>query len=244
MNKKGFTLIELLAVMVVLGVLMTMTIPNIIGITTANKTQAYAEDAKKMVSMVEYMLRGNDAMEKPKNEGECVIVSLEYIGMGEFQTAPYGGEYDPYESYVVMRTEKDTEDVDGGLLYNYYVQLYEQLPDGGWRGFRLLDASGLDGDGYIDKIDESEEAPYLRARKAYTSLAKERYLMNSFGRTLNEVKAGDTGSKLSSLTESEHKKRIAARIWADENTGDTSKGLCGKRNTDTKITKYYFDRTS
>lgn len=153
LNSKGFTLIELMAVLALLGVLMAMTIPNIIGITTANRTQTYAEDARKMASTAEYMLRGDSTMVKPSTQDGCVVMSLAYLGTEEFETAPYGGEYDPYNSYAVMRLEKATNS------YVYYVQLMERLSDGGYRGFSLIEDQKLAGSDYVDLLNEYNSFP-------------------------------------------------------------------------------------
>lgn len=145
LNSKGFTLIELLATMLVLGILMAMVIPNIMGISTQNKTATYAEDAKRFKNSVEYMLRSDSSLVKPKVNGECVVVNLKYVNGfdTDYDNPPYGGSYKIDASYVVMSKENKR--------YKYYVQLIEDLPeDDGMRGFKLMEATELDGDGYLD----------------------------------------------------------------------------------------------
>lgn len=145
LNNKGFTLIELLATMLVLGILMAMVIPNIIGISTQNKIATYAEDAKRFKNSVEYMLRSDSTLIRPKENGECVIVNLKYVNGSDadFDNPPYGGKYDMNSSYVVMSKEDKR--------YKYYVQLIEDLPgNDGMRGIKLIEATRLDGDGYLD----------------------------------------------------------------------------------------------
>lgn len=147
LNNKGFTLVELLAVFVVLGVLMAVTIPNIVGITTANKLQTYAEDAKKFKNSVEYSFRGDSTIEKPSANNECIIANLKYVAGSEFDNPPYGGKYMMNYSYVIM-TKINKQ-------YKYYVQLVEELPDGeGYRGIKLKEYSRLDGEKYQNEIDE------------------------------------------------------------------------------------------
>ena len=48
-NRKGFTLIELLAVIVILGLISMIAIPNIIGLSTGIKKDQMLDDAKKIV---------------------------------------------------------------------------------------------------------------------------------------------------------------------------------------------------
>ena len=46
-DKKGFTLVELLATVVILGIIMIVAVPNVMGILTRNRSNTYLEDAKK-----------------------------------------------------------------------------------------------------------------------------------------------------------------------------------------------------
>lgn len=149
MNQKGFTLVELLATLLIIGVVMGITIPNVTGIFNQGKITTYAEDAKKMRTSAEYMFRGNNEITKPVENNECIVVSLKYLNNEEYK-APYGGKYLDNKSFVVIR-KVNTATVK---KYYYYVQLIEQLPDGGYRGFQLVDATLLDADGYFDRVNE------------------------------------------------------------------------------------------
>ena len=70
MNKKGFTLIELLAVVIILGVIMTIAVPNVLSMLDRNKKDTFIENAKTMVTQAEYTLRSNTT-------GEDVATELE-----------------------------------------------------------------------------------------------------------------------------------------------------------------------
>ena len=49
MNKKGFTLVELLVMLVVLGILIGITVPNIAGILKDNRKSMSYDDASRMI---------------------------------------------------------------------------------------------------------------------------------------------------------------------------------------------------
>lgn len=90
-NNKGFTLIELLAAVVILGIIMAVATPNIIGVLKSSKDKTIIEDAKKFVSTVEYKLK-TGKIDKPIND-QCIVVFLSYIDDSEFKNAPNGEPY-------------------------------------------------------------------------------------------------------------------------------------------------------
>ena len=115
-NRKAFTLVELLAVIVILGLMMGIAIPNIMGIIKKQKQSTYLEDAKKMVSRAEYMIRSNTEVKKPSGS-DCILMTLGYLDNGEFNSPPYGGAYFSNLSYVKVTNVKGK--------YEYRVQLFE-----------------------------------------------------------------------------------------------------------------------
>ncbi len=118
MNNKGFTLVELLASMVILGILMAITIPNIMGILSQNKNNSYIEDAQKLVSRAKYKYSDSDFVDKKLNNGACYKMTIAYLNNGEFNEAPNGGTYFNEGSYVVIQKS-------AGRTY-YYVSLAEK----------------------------------------------------------------------------------------------------------------------
>ena len=150
MNNKGFTLIELLGVMVILGMVMAVIIPNVSGISTQNKITTYAEDAKKFKSTVEYMLRGDDTVLKPKINNHCVLVDLKYVHGSEYDNPPYGGEYLMDKSFVLMTKVNNR--------YVYFIQLIEKYNSDGtyyYKGFKLMEYSNLESTNYLNWLTES-----------------------------------------------------------------------------------------
>ena len=117
-NKKGFTLVELLATLVILGLLTVIAAPNIIGILTNTKLNTYISDANKLQTLAEYKFRSDSKITRP-GDGQCVILTMNYLGTSEFKNPPYGGEYDYNNSYVVIRKS--------GNEYKYYVQIIEDI---------------------------------------------------------------------------------------------------------------------
>lgn len=117
MSNKGFTLIELLAMMVVLGILMAVSIPNITGILNNQKDNTIVEDAIRMTDKVKTILMTSKEVKLPSDEGHCVALSLDYLDLSEEIVKGPNSEYNRANSYVVV-TLKDNE-------YKYYVSLFE-----------------------------------------------------------------------------------------------------------------------
>ena len=108
MNRKGFTLVELLASLVILGLLMGIAIPNVVGTIRKQRKNTYIEDAKRLVTRARTMISANNL---DKSSGTCY--SLRFLDNGDFSDAPNGGKYLRYYSFVR---------VNGS---DYYVTLVE-----------------------------------------------------------------------------------------------------------------------
>ena len=65
-KNRGFTLIELLAAMVILGLLMAIALPTVLGLFSKNTNKVYVNDALKLVSQAEYKIRAaSTTVERP-----------------------------------------------------------------------------------------------------------------------------------------------------------------------------------
>lgn len=145
-NRKGFTLVELLAVIVILGIIMAIAIPNVTGILYRNRSSTYVEDAKKLATTAEYKFRGsNNSIIKPANN-QCIVMNLAYLDNSEFEEPPNGGEYLKDQSFVVIKKN--------GSSYEYYVQLVERITnDTDRRGISLIKSTDLYKENATDLVD-------------------------------------------------------------------------------------------
>lgn len=124
MNQKGFSLVELIGMVVVLGVLMIITVPNIAGILKNNKENIVTEDINKIVSNAKNKFNTKQA-KYPEYEDQCVVMTLTYVDSNnDLKSGLNGGVYNQGESFVVVRKEKERT---GSYTYRYYVRLVEEI---------------------------------------------------------------------------------------------------------------------
>ncbi len=123
-RNKGFTLVELLAMLVVLGIIIAIAIPNINNILKNQRKNQFIADATSMVETAKIKAAKNN--DKPTN-GKCIIYSLDYLNDNDnINEGPNGGEYDQYESYVIYKRENSS--------YKYYVKLVEKISSNNIKG--------------------------------------------------------------------------------------------------------------
>ena len=128
MDQKGFTLVEIIAMLVVLGILMLIAIPNISGIVKNNRESIIVQDVDRMVRNAESMLQMKSAA-YPSKKNYCGILTLDFLDTNnDFKEGMNGGIYDKSESFVLVRKE---EPKSGSKIYSYkyYVRLFEEKGD-------------------------------------------------------------------------------------------------------------------
>ena len=134
-KNKGFTLIELLAAIVILGILVGITLPALVGFFDDSRNKMYVSDARKLISLAEYRVRANSSeIEKP-DEGDCILISMLYLDTTDFDNPPGEGRYDKEGSFVVVKN-------NGGKL-EYAAQTVEKLKKGGYKGVELTSKATL-----------------------------------------------------------------------------------------------------
>ena len=99
MNNKGFTLVELLGSMVILGLIMLIVVPNVVGLMNSNRETVYVEDAKKMILIAKAKVSGKK-VKAPMGSNQCTFIGLGFLDNSEFDNPPNGGCYDVNRSFL------------------------------------------------------------------------------------------------------------------------------------------------
>ncbi len=148
-NNRAFTLVELLAVLVVLGILMLIAVPNVLSIMDRNKKDLYISDATKMKTMAEYAIRTNTNIPLPENN-EIMVLPLSSIDNGDMENDPEGRPYSKTDSYIAIIK------VDG--FDEYWVNLVG-VNENSNRGIRLTKVDNLKSDNRFDLIVDDMVIP-------------------------------------------------------------------------------------
>lgn len=156
-SRKGFTLIELLAVIVILGVLMIIAIPNVVSTLDKNKKETFIEDAKTIVRTAEYKIRADSKIEWP-DDRSITILKLSSIDNEVAENSPFDTVYSKELSFVAITKELSGTD----YKYVYYVHLMSCIdplcestgPDAltYTRGINLTGVEGLDSGDRFDLV--------------------------------------------------------------------------------------------
>jgi len=85
-NKKGFTLIELLAVIVILGVIMTIAIPAMSGYIANSRKDTMLSTAQEYISGAKTLLISENALPQ---SGEAVVIPVSTIEVDKGGVSPY-----------------------------------------------------------------------------------------------------------------------------------------------------------
>lgn len=135
-NKMGFTLIELIATITILGIIMLVAVPNVIGVVNKNKSQTYVNDARKLVTLAKYKFDSDANVMRPSSTN-CVVMKISGLDRSELQKGPEEGTYDENLSFVVIKYENSK--------YEYYAQLVENYNKNGtqYKGIALMKYSDL-----------------------------------------------------------------------------------------------------
>lgn len=148
-NNAGFSMMELLAAIVVLGILMGMAVPAVMGVMRDQRNKTYVEDSIRLASTMEYKMNSDNMMPVP-SIGGCLVVNLAYLDNNTFNDAPNEGEYDRLGSFVVAKRQNSVDNP-----YYYYVRLIEKMDGGNYRGVDLI------------PVDNDGSGTYLYMNKAY-----------------------------------------------------------------------------
>jgi len=92
---RGFTLVEILIVVVILGILAAMIIPQFASATTQSRQSVFASNLKELTKAAELFKLENNAWPEDASSGSTPTGMENHIHAGNFESAtPIGGVWD------------------------------------------------------------------------------------------------------------------------------------------------------
>ena len=119
-NKKGFTLIELIAVVVILGIIMLIAVPNILSTLEKNKKETFLKDAQVLAGAAEYKISSDTSVPEPDTYN-IIIFRLADLPTAALSESPYGTNYSQTKSFVAV--VKNRTDAGTTFQRKFYVHL-------------------------------------------------------------------------------------------------------------------------
>ena len=124
-NNKGFTLIELLAVIVIMGVLMMVAIPQVTKYINNSRKDAYVDTAKAYINGARYMLLNDEFQDCSLSESgtNTILLSNVSIESGGDKSG-YGRDILKNNSWIEVKYDSSTK------KYVYSIYIVDSLGNG------------------------------------------------------------------------------------------------------------------
>lgn len=120
MKKNGFTLIELLSVIVILGIISTIAVPQVTGYIEKSKRDAFVQMANSYVDSVNASIV-SEVFDAPVESNDMTVVNIDMIELDkETPNSPYGSPWIISKSYVAVVNTGTT--VDPKYVYYFAGQ--------------------------------------------------------------------------------------------------------------------------
>ncbi len=93
--QRGFTLVEILIVVVILGILAAIVVPQFAGASEESRRVAFVEELRVFVDAAEYFTAREGRFLSDGASGDCPVEFEDYVDVYEFEAGtPVGGVWD------------------------------------------------------------------------------------------------------------------------------------------------------
>ena len=104
-NNKGFTLVETIAVIIILGIVLSIAVPSITNVVKSTNKNRMISDAETFISEVKEYVESDTIGNTPSDKK----YTLEDIkGKTKLSKFPYGGNYNMESSFVIINNNSYT----------------------------------------------------------------------------------------------------------------------------------------
>ena len=102
-NNKGFTLVETIAVIIILGVVLSIAVPSITNVVKSTNKNRMISDAETFISEVKEYVESDTIGNTPK-DNKYKLVNIK----SKLSKSPYGGNYNMESSVVIINNNSYT----------------------------------------------------------------------------------------------------------------------------------------
>ena len=102
-NNKGFTLVETIAVIIILGVILSIAVPSITNVVKSTNKNRMISDAETFISEVKEYVESDTIGNTPK-DNKYKLVDIK----SKLSKSPYGGNYNMESSFVIINNNSYT----------------------------------------------------------------------------------------------------------------------------------------
>lgn len=102
-NNKGFTLAETIAVIIILGVVLSIAVPSITNVVKSTNKNRMISDAETFISEVKEYVESDTIGNTPK-DNKYKLVDIK----SKLSKSPYGGNYNMESSFVIINNNSYT----------------------------------------------------------------------------------------------------------------------------------------
>ena len=102
-NNKGFTLVETIAVIIILGVVLSIAVPSITNVVKSTNKNRMISDAETFISEVKEYVESDSIGNTPKDYKYKLVNIYSKLSMSR-----YGGNYNMESSFVIINNNSYT----------------------------------------------------------------------------------------------------------------------------------------
>lgn len=102
-NNKGFTLVETIAVIIILGVVLSIAVPSITNVVKSTNKNRMISDAETFISEVKEYVE-SDTIGNTPSDNKYKLVDIKT----KLSKSPYGGNYNMESSFVIINNNSYT----------------------------------------------------------------------------------------------------------------------------------------